>query len=334
MCAGAILVKTLWFAYSTVFGLDAPQPPNSPYSLTWNVGRFLRDKAASIGYDFQYRNLDLAFEDTIGSDDIVIGHPWWPSGWMSGALDNDAKAKFILQPYQHDIVGKNESWWIKGLVDKADHCLWITGPYWFDTMHEGLYGDWKTKSTRLDMAIDSSLHPHSKMTWNRPGKRRVLAIGADIPYKGLDMIADFARCGGFHLGYFGSAPYERFAHVPQFKHYGGADFTPELQKHLTEEYDFFVSLARGDSNPTTLLETASWGLLPMCNKESGYWPGEPFVELQKDNMAFNLAQMDLVQSMPEYKLNELTGFIRRQVVENHGWSKFCETIWNEVSKCL
>lgn len=327
-------MPTLWFAYSTIYGLDTPQPPNSPYSLTWNVGRFLRDKATSIGYEFQYRNLDLVCEDAIGADDIVIGHPWWPNGWMSEALDSSAKAKFILQPYQHDIVGKNESWWIRRLVDKADHCFWVTGPYWFDTMNEGLYGDWKSKSTRLDMAVDSSLHPHSKRTWGAPGKRRFLAIGADIHYKGLDMIADLARCGGFHLGYFGSAPHERFAHVPQFYHHGGRDFTPDVQATIASEYDFFISLARGDSNPTTLLETTSWGLLAACNDQSGYWANEPFVELKKDNMPFNLGVIDYLQSAPEYALKTRAEKIRQQVLDNHSWAQFCSTIWIEVEKWL
>lgn len=328
------MVKTLWFSYSTVFGLDAPEPPNSPYTITWNLGRFLRTKAAERGYAFEYRNLDAPFTETIGPDDVVIGHPWWPDGWMSGALNSDAKAKFILQPYQKNIVGENESWWIKDLAAKADHLFFVTGCYWWDTMADGLYGDWKDKATRLDMAINPAMHPHSKVKWNAPGKRRVLAVGADTHYKGLDMIADLARCSGFHLGYFGNAPYERFAHVPQFKHYGGADFTPELQRHLTSEYDFFISLARGDANPTTLLETALWGLLPMCNQESGYWPGEPFVELRKDDMLFNLCQLELLQAMPEYKLNETTAFIRRQIIEQHTWTRFNETVWAEVEKWL
>jgi len=103
---------------------------------------------------------------------------------------------------------------------------------------------------------------------------------------------------------------------------------------LTSEYDFFVSLARGDANPTTLLETAACGLLPLCNQESGYWPGEPFVELRKDDTLFNLCQLELLQQMPEYKLNELTAHIRRQEVEQHTWQRFNETVWAEVSKWI
>lgn len=328
------MVKTLWFSYSTVAGIDAPEPPNSPYSITWNLGRYLRDKAASIDYEFQYRNLDMPFIETIGSDDLVIGHTWYPTGWMNSALDSPAKAKLILQPYSENMVAPTERPWIKGLFAKADRLLLVTGPYWHNSMPYSPFAEWYDKTTRLDMAINFDLHPHSKTHWNPISKRRVLAIGMDIPAKGLDLIADFARCGGWHLGYFGNAPFERFAHVPQFKHYGGAEFTPELQKHLTDEYDFFVSLARSDANPTTLLETASWGLIPMCNIESGYWGGQPFVELRKDDMLYNLSQMDMLQSAPEYGLSEMSSYIRRQTAERHTWQRFNETVWAEIKARL
>lgn len=329
-----MVMPTLWFSYSTIRGLDAEEPRNSPYSLTWNVGRFLRERAEALGYGFHYVNLDDCADYPIGSDDIVIGHPWWPDGFMARALKSPARLKFVLQPYQHDIVGKNESWWIKELVEQANHCFWVTGRYWWDTMEQGLYGEWKAKSTRLDMAVNPILHPLSKTHWNSPNKRKFLCIGSDIPYKGLDMIADLARQGGFALGYFGSAPYERFANVPQFRHMGGCEFTPDVQARISNEYDGFISLAHGDANPTTLLETASWGMLPLCNKESGYLPDEPFLELRKDDVLFNLEQIDAFQSADEYALHVRSGAIRREVIERHSWKRFNETLWNEMEQWL
>lgn len=334
MCKGELVVKTLWFSYSTVNGLDAPEPANSPYSITWNLGHFLCNRAAARGYGFEYRNLDAPFVETIGGDDIVIGHTWYPDGWLNHALDSAAKAKFVLQPYSENMVAPTERPWIKDLFAKADRLLLVTGPYWYDTMPGSNFAEWYDKTTRLDMAINPALHPHSKKKWGPQGKRRVLAIGTDIPAKGLDLIADFARCGGFHLGYYGNAPYERFIHVPQFKHYAGAGFTPAVQATITSEYDIFISLARSDANPTTLLETACWGLLPMCNQESGYWPNEPFVELRKDDMLFNLSQMDRLQSLPEYRLKEMADCVRREVVERHTWQRFNETVWAEIAKWL
>ncbi len=327
-------MPTLYFSYSTVYGLDGAEPPNSPYSLTWHVGRFLRDRARAIGYEFQYRNLDSAEHDAIGPQDIVIGHSLYPDGWLNRALDSDAKVKIVMQPYQPLMVGKGEIPWIKALFAKADHLLLITGPSHWDTMPDTPFADWRARATRLDMAVNLDLHPHSKSHWNVPGKRRFLAIGVDVPVKGMDLIADLARAGGFHLGYFGSALPERFQHVPQFYHYGGCDFTPELQAHVTRQYDYFISLARADANPTTLLETAAWGMLPLCNAESGYWPDKPFLELRKDDMAFNLQQIDYLQSAPDYRLRERAAWIRSEVAERHTWDKFCGTVWEEVEKWL
>lgn len=327
-------MATLWFSYSTVNGIDAHEPRNSPYSITWNLGRFLRAKVHALGYEFQYRNLDDTTSANVQDDDVIIAHSWYPRGFMTETLDCKVRARFLLQPYQHDIVGKNESWWIKKIADRCDGLLFITGPYWWDTMHEGLYGDWKDRATRIDMAVNPGLHIHSKKRWNVSGQRKFLAIGADIAYKGLDLIADLARVGGFHLGYYGSAPYERFQHVPQFAHYGSREFTPDVQARIADEYDFFLSLAIGDANPTTLLETACWGLLPLCNIQSGYWPDAPFMEFRKDDTLFNLAQLDYLQSASEYELRQRAERIRCEVVDRHSWTQFCETVWNEVSKVL
>lgn len=327
-------MPTLYFVYSTLNGIDAPEPPNSPYSITWHVGRFLREKARAFGYEFRFMNLDNTTPANIQSQDIVVGHTWYPDGAMNRALDSDAKVKIVMQPYSENMVAESERDWIKGLFAKADRLLLITGRYWFDRIAYGPFAEWEAKTTRLDMAINPALHPHSKRTWGKQGKRRVLAIGSDIPVKGLDLIADLARSGGWHLGYYGSAPYERFAHVPQFTHYGGVDFTPDVQARVTSEYDFFISLARSDANPTTLLETACWGMLGLCNEKSGYYANQPFVELRDDDLIWNLEQLDRLQSMSEYHLHERAQWVQRWVVEQHTWARFCATVWAEVEKVL
>ena len=325
---------TPYFVYSTLHGIDAPEPPNSPYTITWHLGRFLREQARALGYEFAYRNLDDLTLATVNSDDILIGHTMHPDGWMNRALDCPARGKFILQPYQHFMVGEEAVGWIKSVFAKADHLLLITGPYWWETMHATAFADWKHKATRVDMAINPARHPHSKTRWNPPGKRRFLSMGRDAWYKGIDLVADLARMGGFHLGYFGDAQPSRFAYVPQIMHYGGCDFIPAVQAAITREYDGFISLARGDANPTSLLETACWGLLPLCNKESGYYPDAPFIELRQEDTDFNLGMIDDLQHMPEYALRERAAAIRRQVIDHFTWDRFCSTVWAEVEKRL
>lgn len=327
-------MPTFYFSYSTVHGIDAPEPPNSPYTITWHLGRYLRERVAARGYTFEYRNLDDLSRPTITADDVVLGHTNHPDGFVNYALDSASKAKFIIQPYQVRMVGEGEIGWIKSVFAKADHLFLVTGKAWWDTMPDTPFAEWRDKATRLDMAVNPTLHPLSKKRWNPQGKRKFLAIGADIPVKGLEMIAELARVGGFYLGYYGSADYTRFQHVPQIMMHGGRDFTPDVQDWAANEYDVFITLAHADANPTTLLETACWGMLGMCNKESGYWPDDPFLELRKGDMLHNLAMIDYVQNAPEYVLRQRATAIRERVVCEHGWDKFCETVWSEVEKYL
>ena len=76
----------LWFSYSTVNGLDSDEPYNSPYSITWNLGRYLRRCALECGYQFEYRNLDDKSPADLFHGDVVVGHTWWDGGFMDIAL--------------------------------------------------------------------------------------------------------------------------------------------------------------------------------------------------------------------------------------------------------
>lgn len=324
-------MSTLWFSYSflPLHSFDGFQPLNSPYSLTWNVGRFLRQKAAGIGYEFQYINLDDTTPRQFTKDDIAIGHTWWDGGFMHQALDANIRAALILQPYSACMVSDHHIPMVLDLWSKADHLLLVTGAYWFDTMQDTPYAPLQAKATRLDMAINAEAHPYLKRRWNKAGKRGFLAIGNSSPAKGMDLIADLAQTAGFKLGVYGDVYPDVFQHVPQVKVYGGVDFKPERIQAICDEYDFFLSLARCDANPTTLLETACWGLVGACNKESGYWPDQPFLGLQND-LAANWKMIDDLQSLSEHELQGQSIAGRRIMLQEHTWERFCRNVWAAV----
>lgn len=325
-------MPVLYFSYSMLSGhtLDSPEFINSPYSLTWNVGRFLRQKAADIGYDFEYRNLDDTRPVEFGPDDIAVGHTWFDGGFMHQALDADIRAALILQPYSACMVSEHHIPMVLDLWGKADHLLLITGPYWWDTMKSTPYAPLQAKATRLDMAVNAAAHPYMKRRWNKPGKRGFLAIGTSSPAKGMDLIAELARTAGFKLGVYGDVHSDIFQHVPQVKVYGGVDFRPERIQAICDEYDFFLSLARCDANPTTLLETMCWGLVGACNCESGYWEEEPFEELQLNDLASNWKQIDRLQSMSEHELQGLSIEGRLIAEQGYTWERFCNNVWAAV----
>lgn len=328
-------MPTLWFSYSLPGGsLDIDEPLSSPYTISYHVGRFLRQKAAEIGYRFEYRNLDDVTPVDFDLDDIVIGHTWWGGGFINNALDANIRAKFILQPYSAGMVSPGDVGMVLDLFGKADHLFLITGEYWHLTMLNSPFETLYPKATRLDMAINVALHPHKKTRWNKPGERAICVIGNDIPVKGFRHVAELARVSGIRLGHFGSAQPETFAHVPCMTLHGGMLFTASNIAKVCDNYDALVVIAEADANPTVLLEAAAWGLQVYCNRNAGYLPGYPFHELRLDDMAFNVRQMRALQQVDEYDLATGSRHIRGVIERSYTWQKFTSTLWTKVSEYL
>jgi hypothetical protein len=327
-------MPSLWFSYSTQAGIDAFKPLNSPYTITYNVGHFLRAKAAEIGYEFKYVNLDDTTLQTFSKDDIAVGHTWWDGGFMNAALDADIRAKIVLQPYSRYMVNEPDIPMVLNLWNKADALLLITGEHWFNTLSDGPFSALHPPKTRLDMGIDATIHNYVKERWNPVGKRNFLIIGNDSWAKGFEHIAELARVTGMRVGHAGSVNPDTFQHVPQFNSYGGVIFTPENQQAIAKEYDFFLSIANADANPTTLLETSAWGLIAACNVESGYLPNRPFLELRKGDLQYNLEVIDMLQRTSEYNLRKRSRMVREVIEKEYNWQRFCNTVWQSIESFL
>jgi hypothetical protein len=328
----------LWFSYSfpDTLTLDSPEPANSPYSLSWNVGNFLKARAAECELSFQYINLDDTTPYSFDEKDIVVGHVWdTPSSFMQQALTQHICPVFVLQPYTHHMVSENDVPRYLSYFERSTHLFWITGRTWFDTMNESRFASLKHKSTRLDMAIDSkTLHPYSKQTWNPPGKRAALCIGNDTPAQNWAEVAELARTSGLKLGYCGNADAAIFKHVANFKHFGGVTFDPQTIAAMCKEYDALICLHRESANPTVLLEAVAWGLQAYCTETSGYYANEPFMELRLDDFAFNWDQIVCLQSVPEAWLRARSQATRILVEQAYNWDIFCDTLWRGIEQCL
>lgn len=321
----------LWFSYSSNhLALDAPPPLNSPYTIYWYVGNYLRSNAATIGYDFEYVELTDTTPHTFRPDDIVIGHTWWDGGFINNALNADIKAKFILQPYSAHMVSPGDVGMVLELFNKADHLFLITGEYWYDNMTNTPYAALQAKATRLDMAIDIRAHPYLKTKFNPVGKRAVCVIGNDTPTKGYRNVAELAIKAGFRLGHFGNAHDATFEGVPCMTLHGGYLFTPDVIAGICSQYDALVCLPVADANPTVLLEAAAWGLTVFASNEAGYLPGRPFLALQSGDDAFNIAQLRAWQNLSEYDLLTHAQHVRRIVEQDYTFTKMCETIWQKI----
>jgi len=337
-------MPTLWFSYSIGnHSLDGDEPLMSPYSITWNVGRFLRDKAAALGYAFEYVNLDDTTPRVFSADDIVIGHCWWSGGFMHQALNAAIRAVYILQPYSSGMVSTLDIPMVLDLWGKADHLFLITGETWWDWSDKTPYKDVLKNATRLDMAINPDLHQYRKETWNKAGKRGVLTIGSDIPAKGLKNVAELARIMGFRWGHIGGMNTDTHAHVPQFVLHGGVLLDADNQRKACADYDFMVSLANCDANPTTLLEASAWGLVTFANEHSGYFPAmypkdpspfAPFIGLQLGKLERNMETLHRWLYADEYDLQQVSQRQSAVVRGHYTWQRFTDTLWGKIEGLL
>lgn len=329
-------MPTLWFSYSLPGGsLDIAEPLSSPYSISYHVGRMLREKAALYEYDFRYVNLDSVDPVSFRPRDIVIGHCWHaPNSFMRQALDADIRAKIVLQPYSHQMVSAWDVPEYVALFSKADVLLFVTGEHWYATMPDNPFASLHEKVTRVDMAINAALHPFLKTKWSKPNARTVCVIGHDTPTKGYQNVAELARVAGFRLGHFGSSDGQSFTHVPCMIMHGGVLFTPENIAAICSQYDALIALPEADANPTVLLEAAAWGLTVFASKEAGYLPNQPFHELRKDDLSFNLRQIRAFQRVDEYELRRESQILRQTIEREYTFDKMCSTIWGKVSEYL
>ena len=332
-------MPTLWFSYSLPGGnLDCDEPLSSPYSLSWHVGRMLREKAADIGYAFQYVNLDSVEPVTFNPDDVVIGHVWdTPGSFMQQALSAAIKAKIVLQPYSHGMVSAGDVARYIEMFERADALLFVTGEYWYSTMPDSPFAALVDKVTRVDMAVNTALHPFNKTNWNPPGERAVVVIGHDTPTKGYRHVAELARVAGFRLGHIGSADPATFEHVPCMTFHGGMLFTPETIARVCQSYDALIAMPGtdgADANPTVLLEAAAWGLTVYCDVHAGYLPGQPFRELRLNDMAFNVRQMRAFQTENEYDLLADSIALCNKAHDDYTFERMNQTIWQKVEAYL
>lgn len=330
-------MPTLWFSYSSggYDMLTCDEPLSSPYTITYHMCRFLNQKAQEFGYTFRYVNLDDTTPQEFGADDVIVAHLWdAPNSFMQQALNADVKAKIILQPYSHGMVSTGDVPRYIDMFMKADELLWVSGEWWFNTMPDSPFAALAPKSTRIDMGINTALHPYSKRHWNKPNERAVCVIGHDTPTKGYRNVAELARVAGFRLGHFGSAAPNTFEHVPHMTYHGGMTFTPDNIARLCDNYDALVCLPLADANPTVLLEAASWGLSVYCSKTAGYLPDSPFRELRLDDMHFNVQQMRAFQQASEYDLVRNSRALRYVMERDYTFAKMQHAVWQKVSQYL
>jgi glycosyltransferase involved in cell wall biosynthesis len=198
--------------------------------------------------------------------DILIGHPHPdPRSIFRRSLDQPGwRRKIMLAPFNHRDL--RQVAFEDSILDKCDVLLAITGPYWYRTLPESRCSHWAPKLIPIEHAVDASHYSPLERQFAEPGRRRLVYIGHSGRGKGADYLAKIATLlPQTEFGWLG-----RGKPIPGVKGYGYQDFSSAAGRELLSQFDFVIMAGNSDSNPTTIMEAMSWGLVPICTPTCGF----------------------------------------------------------------
>lgn len=303
---------------------------DSPFCVTNNLYNYL-SKRAEIVYDV-WTSTNIPNADP---NAIFIGHPHYNENTIVQQVfrqNLNFKAKFSIHPFHYNHVEDN--WPFNHIVQKANKYFAICGPYWYDTIENTVFKNWKPKMVRLDMAVDGNIWKHKKTEFNNPGKRGVVYVGSSYSHKNLGYLYEIVKkMPDTNFRWYGGSSDTALARLPNMQVIGWCDFHD--QKILEEIYkfaDIFLNVSISDANPTTLLEFGlAGGLIPICTQTSGYWNSSSFINISHClNEA--VAVINDWLTKPSIELEELSRYNRTICEKEYTWDKFCSTIWKEIEK--
>lgn len=234
---------------------------SAPHVIGWKLADFLARE-----HEVRLHDWDGREPIRPGTGDVLIGHlnPD-PATVVARSIRLPGWArKILLGPFNLD---PRQVAFIDRSIPFADVFCAITGPYWEARLPASRFAHWAPRFRRVDLAVDPTDYPRIKRAFSPKGSRSILYIGHTRWQKNpryLEAIAErlpgvtFAWCGA------GRRPLRGFQRL------GSQDFASEEGRALVARHDFTLTVGAFDANPTTILESMAWGLIPICTPTSGY----------------------------------------------------------------
>jgi glycosyltransferase involved in cell wall biosynthesis len=290
----------------------------TPYAIGRRVAAALRERGHEVvQWDWDD---DRVIHPNPG--DVLVGHahavPW--TVFRRSARQPGWRRIVALQPYAHARVEYVA--FLDGVLPRCDQFLAITGSYWFSRIAESECAHWRPKMVHLDLAVDRRDFPRTKGSFNPPGRRRFLYIGSAVRFKNLPYLSAIARrCASTEFAWIGGD-----VPLAGVKTLGFADFGTGAGRALATEYDFMITVGDSDANPTTLLESASWGLIPVCTPQSGYDTEPGFVNVPLADVEGAARIVEELQRCPPERLEALRDHNERRLAAHFTWERFCRQV--------
>lgn len=259
--------------------------------------------------------------------DVLLGHPH-PSPhtiFRRSAKQPGWARVLLLSPFNH--ADLSQVAFVDECIRDCDRYLAITGNYWFSTIAKSPCAHWAPKMIHLDLAVDERDFPPVKQSFAPARQRSFVYIGHTGRLKNTSYLTAIAqRLPGVRFGWIGKGPRP----IRGLEQLGPVDFSTDGGRRLVSEFDFMVTVGHSDANPTTILESMGWGLIPVCTPQSGYTGIEsvPNVPLRDANAAAEI--LAALNSAPTERLHEFREANRGLLRTHFNWDRFAAQVIDAI----
>lgn len=288
---------------------------SAPDSIGRNLTKFLINAGNNV-INYEWDSYKPAVP--LSRQDVLIGHAHPnPLTCFRRSLTNHHFAKrILLQPFTTYLPHVA---YLRNVINDIDCFGAITGKYWFGAIDESEIRAWKTGMTQIDLAVDSNDFPLIKNSYNSIGHRKILYIGNSDECKDLQYLMRIA--GEIGKENFGTAG----AVLPGIKSHGYLDFSDRKSLETIKQYDFLLITSKADANPTVVLESMSWGLIPICTRTCGY-TAEDGVIILTGKLSEDVESIKLIMDLDELSLKGIQNVNRDKILKDFTWENFCNKV--------
>lgn len=297
----------------------------TPDAIGRNLGGRLQARYRVVYHDWTDR-------DQIHPEpgDVLLGHPHPSRGtvFRRSSRRRGWRRVLMLSPFNGD---PGQVGFLDSIIRRCDLYLAITGPYWLKWLESSRFSHWAPKMVRLDLAIDRNDFPVLRERFNEPGSRRFVYIGHTGSTKNTPYLSEIAkRLPGLDFAWIG--PGDR--PIKGVRALGRQDFRTQASRDLVSGFDFLLMVSRYDSNPTTILEAMSWGLIPICTPQCGYDDTPTILNVPLDDAETAARLLLDLQTVPSNDLLEIQRRNWDLLGTHYTWDRFAAQVIEAIESPL
>ncbi|MEY8877810.1 MAG: hypothetical protein AB9M60_14970 [Leptothrix sp. (in: b-proteobacteria)] len=288
----------------------------SRHSSPWCIGNELGER---LERDYRVQQYNWRDRVTIRPEpgDVLLGHPHWSQRavYARSVRQPGFARRIILAPYVGDLrqVALHDR-----VIDQSDLFMAITGRYWFDRIESSAMARWRPKMRHVDLAVNRSHFPTLERCFNPPGQRRFAYIGHTARNKNTPYLTQIAATGAHaDISWIGRGRKAIAGLTPL----GFQNFSTAAGREVLGGFDFTITVGDHDCNPTTILESLSWGLIPICTAQSGYLDTPGIVNVPLGDAEAASRVLAHLQQCPESELMQLRDDGERMLREQFHWDR-------------